>query len=230
MAPEGSTGSQRGSRVLNKIVGHPENQNNQSNKTEDEKELKTLKLANVSRKTPGAEQTLFNISMELKPGEVIGLYGRSMSGIDQLLEVVFGLYDRKREFGSTITIADKNIDLCNNRDWRCHFMFLEEEPLIFSGTVRENIDPFDKYDEDLIIKSLDFLKFNELVNSTRKQENHLARSSFASHSKASFFQKAPLVLEKKFSLFGRSKIDLKQESSPLLQKKTVKVRKTSNKI
>jgi hypothetical protein len=42
-------------------------------------------------------------------------------------------------------------------------MYLAEEPLIIAGKVRDNIDPYNKFDDDIIIKTLEYLKFNNLV-------------------------------------------------------------------
>ena len=128
---------------------------------------KTLCLRNVSMSTEGSRQILFNISMKIRDEKMVGLYGRSMSGIRNLLEVICGLYERLRDgkhLDSAIEMYGASIDLQSNEDWRSCFMFLEEEPMIVSGTVRDNIDPYNKFDDDLIIKTLDFLKFNELIN------------------------------------------------------------------
>ena len=170
----------RMTRPLGEEFGHQDPRRRDSNnmlKREEEEEKNSLMIHRVSLETMGSRQTLFNISLELKSHEVIGLYGRTMSGITQLLEVVFGLYDRQRDgyhLDSFIKIADKSIDMCHVKEWRSHFMYLEEEPMIASGTVRDNIDPYQKYTDDFIIKTLHFLKFNELiysVNSLSKQKS-----------------------------------------------------------
>ena len=138
---------------------------------DDEDQNKSLSLRKVSMQTEGSRQILFDISMELKADEVIGLYGRTMSGITQLLEVIIGLYERQRDrfnLESSIEMSGISIDLMNRRTWRSHFMYLEEEPMIMSGTVKDNIDPYNKFEDDLIIKTLDFLKFNELIHPTDK--------------------------------------------------------------
>ena len=128
--------------------------------------MQSLSLHNVSMKTAGSRQILYNISMDFKANEVIGLYGRTMSGIPQLLELICGLYDRVRDqehLSSSIKMSGQSIDNFTQKNWRSCFMFLEEEPMIVSGKVRDNIDPYKKFDDDIIIKTLDFLKFNELI-------------------------------------------------------------------
>jgi ABC-type transport system involved in cytochrome bd biosynthesis fused ATPase/permease subunit len=64
---------------------------------------------------------------------------------------------------SEIKISNTSIDKIDPKKWRKSFMYLAEEPLIIAGLVRDNIDPYHKFDDDLIIKTLEFLKFNDLI-------------------------------------------------------------------
>ena len=64
---------------------------------------------------------------------------------------------------SFINISNISIDKINPKNWRKSFMYLAEEPLIIAGTVRDNIDPYHAFDDDIIIKTLEFIKFNDLI-------------------------------------------------------------------
>lgn len=155
----------------------------------------SISLKNVSLSLSGQDQVLKNISMSIKSSETVGLYGRTMSGIPHLLPLICGLYDRERELNtsqlqgsnlafsygnvskistkidSEIKISNISIDKINPKNWRKSFMYLAEEPLIFAGSVRDNIDPYKLFDDDIIIKTLEYLKFNELVNLVNKVES-----------------------------------------------------------
>ena len=131
----------------------------------------SISLKNLTIKLTNKNKILDNLTIRVPSNSVMGLYGRSSSGIPEMLELICGLYDRHRSpEESHIRIGGKDIEEFTQKSWRSCISFLKEEPLIIAGTVRQNIDPYNQYDDELIIKTLDYLKFNELI-SLEKQGN-----------------------------------------------------------
>ena len=79
-----------------------------------------------------------NISMTVNAGERIGVVGRTGAGKSSLMNIFF----RIMEFDGTVTIDGINTkDICLDL-LRSRLTIITQEAVMFSTTVRENLDPF----------------------------------------------------------------------------------------
>lgn len=143
-------------------------------------QLNDIEIINVSLTKRFRGDILHNVNMKIESGATIGLYGRSLSGIPDLLELLCGLYDRKRGENyenSNIMIHGHSIDKFDLELWRNCFVYLKEEPLVMSGKVRNNIDPVGKFSDDDLVRALDIFKLNELIN-IQRQSSARSNSNF----------------------------------------------------
>ena len=61
----------------------------------------------------------------------------------------------------TIKVLGVDIEAARIYELRRQQMYLSENPPVFTGTLRENIDPFNKYTDDDIVRTLDYFGFYE---------------------------------------------------------------------
>ena len=115
---------------------------------------------------------LKNISVKILPGEKVGVIGRTGAGKSSLVNALF----RFAKFSGKILIDDLNINeisLSNLRNnlsiisvsFIFHWLLfsikttihyrLKQEPSLFAGTLRSNLDPFNKYLDKDIWKALE---------------------------------------------------------------------------
>jgi len=81
---------------------------------------------------------LKNISFHLPPNRSIGLVGRTGSGKSSIINLITGFY----EPGSgTIAFNDIDQKSINIEDIRKRTALVMQDPVLFSGTIRENITP-----------------------------------------------------------------------------------------
>ncbi|XP_022093078.1 multidrug resistance-associated protein 4-like isoform X2 [Acanthaster planci] len=93
------------------------------------------------RYTPDGPQVLQNISCSIKPREKVGIVGRTGAGKSSLMTVLM----RLAEPTGTIMIDGVNTAPIGLHDLRKKVSFIPQDPLLFSGTLRKNLDPFGEH-------------------------------------------------------------------------------------
>ena len=114
----------------------------------------------VMRYRAGLPPVLKGISLNVKGGQKVGIVGRTGAGKSSLLTALLRLTEI--ESGS-IVIDGKDISQLGLRDLRRRVAILPQDPLLFSGTMRSNLDPFGQFDD---ARLWDALKRATLVSDT----------------------------------------------------------------
>lgn len=99
------------------------------------------------RYRPNTPLVLKGISLSIRGGEKIGVVGRTGSGKSTLIQVFFRLVEPS---GGKIIIDGVDICSLGLHDLRSRFGIIPQDPVLFQGTVRSNVDPIGLYsDEDI---------------------------------------------------------------------------------
>ncbi|KAL4588260.1 hypothetical protein LXL04_001143 [Taraxacum kok-saghyz] len=121
-------------------------------------ELKDLQV----RYRPNTPLVIKGITLNIKGGEKIGVVGRTGGGKSTLIQVLFRLVEPS---GGSITIDGINISTLGLHDLRSRFGIIPQEPILFEGTVRSNIDPIGQYSDEEIWRSLERCQLDDVVAS-----------------------------------------------------------------
>ncbi|KAJ7980275.1 ABC transporter C family member 4 [Quillaja saponaria] len=119
-------------------------------------ELKNLQV----RYRPNTPLVLKGLSLSIQGGEKIGVVGRTGSGKSTLIQVFFRLVEPS---GGQIIIDGINICTLGLHDLRSRFGIIPQDPVLFQGTVRSNVDPIGLYSDEEIWKSLERCQLKEVV-------------------------------------------------------------------
>nr|QGP74111.1 ABCC transporter [Sedum alfredii] len=103
---------------------------------------------------------LKGITLSIRGGEKIGVVGRTGSGKSTLIQVLFRLIEPS---GGKIVVDGIDICTLGLHDLRSRFGIIPQEPVLFEGTVRSNIDPIGQYSEEEIWKSLERCQLKDVV-------------------------------------------------------------------
>ncbi|KAI0711948.1 P-loop containing nucleoside triphosphate hydrolase protein [Cerioporus squamosus] len=94
------------------------------------------------RYRPGLPFVLKGLSMQIKGGEKIGVVGRTGAGKSTLMLALFRIVELA---AGSITIDGIDISELGLKDLRSKISIIPQDPLLFSGTIRSNLDPFNLY-------------------------------------------------------------------------------------
>lgn len=81
----------------------------------------------------GSKQVLHDVSVTIPSGKTTALVGRCGSGKTTLLSLIERLYVPD---SGTVTLAGKNVDTYDLRAYRDHFAYVQQDALIFGGSLR----------------------------------------------------------------------------------------------
>ncbi|XP_023240150.1 multidrug resistance-associated protein 4-like [Centruroides sculpturatus] len=103
---------------------------------------------------------LKNITFRVRSGEKIGIVGRTGAGKSSLIASLF----RMTEPTGTITIDGVDTKEIGLRDLRSKISIIPQDPMLFTGPLRRNIDPFNEYSEEMLWQAIEQVQLKEVIN------------------------------------------------------------------
>ncbi|KAG1786323.1 P-loop containing nucleoside triphosphate hydrolase protein [Suillus plorans] len=115
-----------------------------------------------ARYRPGLDLVLKDISMTIKPKENIGICGRTGAGKSSLLLTLFRIIEPA---SGAILIDEVDITKLGLHDLRSAISIVPQNPDLFEGTLRENIDPVGEHQDVDIWTALEHAHLKAYVDS-----------------------------------------------------------------
>ncbi|CAG9854513.1 unnamed protein product [Phyllotreta striolata] len=114
-------------------------------------------------------QVLKDITVHIKPKEKIGIVGRTGAGKSSLIASIFRL---------TAVEGKIQIDNVNTKDitleqLRSKVSIIPQDPILFSGTLRYNLDPFDEYSDEVLYRAINEVELRDPNNIINRLENRV---------------------------------------------------------
>ncbi|KAM7536307.1 hypothetical protein Aperf_G00000087220 [Anoplocephala perfoliata] len=103
---------------------------------------------------------LQSISISIRPGEKIGIAGRTGSGKSSLVLALFRIIEASE---GEIRVDGINIAEIGLHDLRGRITLIPQDPVLFSGTLRFNLDPFDSHTDEAVWEALTIANLRSFV-------------------------------------------------------------------
>ncbi|XP_070326119.1 ATP-binding cassette sub-family C member 2 isoform X2 [Odocoileus virginianus] len=112
------------------------------------------------RYRPELDLVLRGITCDIKSTEKIGVVGRTGAGKSSLTNCLFRILEAA---GGQITIDGVDIASIGLHDLREKLTIIPQDPILFSGSLRMNLDPFNNYSDEEIWKALELSHLKSFV-------------------------------------------------------------------
>ncbi|XP_030280545.1 ATP-binding cassette sub-family C member 8 isoform X3 [Sparus aurata] len=122
-----------------------------------------IKIQNLSvRYDTTLKPVLKNVNAHINPGQKVGICGRTGSGKSSFSLAFFRMVDM---FEGRIVIDDIDIAKLPLQTLRSRLSIILQDPILFSGTIRFNLDPEMKATDEMLWEALDIAQLKPVVKS-----------------------------------------------------------------
>jgi ATP-binding cassette subfamily C (CFTR/MRP) protein 4 len=115
---------------------------------------------------PQKAMVLKNVTVAVNAGERVGIVGRTGSGKTSFLNSIFRLMELSKGKIEIDGLNARHLDIRKLREALC---IIPQEPVLFKGTFRTNLDPFGEYTEEELWNALELSHMKEYVMNSPKQ-------------------------------------------------------------
>ncbi|XP_069548711.1 ATP-binding cassette sub-family C member 2 [Brachyistius frenatus] len=121
------------------------------------------------RYRPGLDLVLHGITCHIDSTEKIGIVGRTGAGKSSLTNCLFRIIEAAE---GRILIDDIDISTIGLHDLRNRLTIIPQDPILFSGTLRMNLDPFDIFSDEEIWRVLQLSHLKDYVAGLQEGLQH----------------------------------------------------------
>ncbi|KAM8716483.1 hypothetical protein ACLKA7_003372 [Drosophila subpalustris] len=109
---------------------------------------------------PQAPYVLKSLTFIIQPHEKVGIVGRTGAGKSSLINALFRLSYND----GSILIDKRDTEELGLHDLRSKISIIPQEPVLFSGTIRYNLDPFEQYPDEKLWQALNEVHLKDEVS------------------------------------------------------------------
>ncbi|XP_067842586.1 multidrug resistance-associated protein 4 isoform X2 [Heptranchias perlo] len=110
--------------------------------------------------SPESEPVLKDLNLTIRAKEKVGLVGRTGAGKSSVISALFRLAEPEGK----VMIDGVVTSELGLHDLRNNMSIIPQDPVLFTGTMRKNLDPFDEHTDEALWNALEEVQLKEVVN------------------------------------------------------------------
>ncbi|KAF5098737.1 hypothetical protein D0Z00_001896 [Geotrichum galactomycetum] len=131
-----------------------------------------IEVTNLSlRYAPDLPRVIEDVTFKVNSFNKIGIVGRTGAGKSTIITSFFRFLEAET---GTIKIDGIDISKIGLKDLRENMAIIPQDPILFVGTIRSNLDPFDQYTDDevyAVLRRVNLIKANENVEDSESSSS-----------------------------------------------------------
>jgi ATP-binding cassette, subfamily C (CFTR/MRP), member 4 len=117
----------------------------------------------------GMNYALNGLNLVIPAGKKIGVVGRTGAGKSSIIQALFRMVEIENEPNSSITIDGTDIKKLGLNFLRKSLSIIPQTAVIFTGTIRRNLDPFEEFSEKELWNVLEEVNLKKYVSGLEKK-------------------------------------------------------------
>jgi len=157
---------------------------------------------------------LNQLSMDIRPGEKIGICGRTGSGKSTLLRALMRLVNIVE---GSISVDDLNTMQVPLQEVRRCFAVIPQSPVLFAGSLRHNLDPFQQSSEDDIWSALEVVQLKSHISDLSMEVAEFGGNFSVGEAQLLCVARAILKKDCKFLLVDEATANVDMQTDEVIQ-------------
>lgn len=150
---------------------------------------------------------LNGLTFKIEAGSKVGIVGRTGAGKSSIIQVLFRMAEIESIPGSSVMIDGINTKEVGLEFLRKNLAIIPQAPVIFIGTIRKNLDPFNQYTTEQLWESLAQVQLKEYIEKLEKgleTELNASGSVFSAGQKQLMCLARVILKKKKIMVFDEA--------------------------
>ena len=122
------------------------------------------------RYRPELPHVLKDFSLKIKSGEKVGIVGRTAAGKSSLIVALFRMVELSQ---GKILLDDIDVANVGLETLRSRISIIPQDPLLFEGDIRRNLDPFGRHSDEELLDALCQVQLTEKVSQDGDAVSHV---------------------------------------------------------